>query len=122
MVADLVRSFPRVLRRDGWIDLLVAAFFSFLVLIACGAVLVAAAKLQYGFLGETASALDVLTSIVMVGVAVLRVPLEIGDLSVSALPLGALAVVGYALMWSSARVVPYLLMAATIIAPTIPPT
>lgn len=105
LVADLARTLPRALRRDGWIDLFVAAFFAFLVLVACGAVLVAAAKLQYQFLGDTASALDVLTSIVMVGIAVLRVPLEIGDLSVSAMPLGALAVVGYSLVWATARVV-----------------
>jgi hypothetical protein len=105
LAAELARSVPRALRRDGWVDLSAAAAFSWLVLVGCGAVLVLAAKLQYGFLGEGAAAWNLLSAIVMAGLGVLRVPVDIGELSLSALPLGMLAVVGYALMWSSSRVV-----------------
>lgn len=105
LAAELARSVPRALRRDGWVDLSAAAAFAWLVLIGCGAILVLAAKLQYGFLGEGAAAWNLLSAIVMAGLGVMRVPVDIGELSLSALPLGMLAIVGYALMWSSSRVV-----------------
>jgi hypothetical protein len=105
LAADVASTVPRVLRRDGWVDHATAALFSWLMLIACGAVLVLAAKLQYAFMGEGSAAWNLLSAIVMAGLGVLRVPVNIGNLSLSALPLGMLVIVGYTLMWSSARVV-----------------
>ncbi len=104
-LSELASSVPRALRRHGWIDLIAGAFLSLLVMVACGSLLVAAAKLQYSFLGEDASTPSIFAGIVMVGVGVLGVPIEIGDLSVSALPLGALGLVGWALVWSAPRTV-----------------
>ncbi|MFP5297608.1 MAG: DUF6350 family protein [Actinomycetota bacterium] len=105
MVGDLVRSLASVLRREGLGDLLTAGIFGFLVLVASGAVLAAAARLQYPFLGEGASPWSVLCGVVIVGIGILGAPISIGEISVSALPLGALALVGVSLAWATRRLV-----------------
>lgn len=105
LVADLVRSLLSVFRREGLGDLLVAALFGFLVAVALGAVLVAAARMQYPFLGQGASSFSILSAVVMAGLGILGVPISIGDLSVSAVPIGALALVGASLVWATRRVV-----------------
>lgn len=105
VAGELLRSLGSIFRREGAGDLLVAAVFGFLVMVAVGAALVAAARLQYPFLGEDASSFSVLSAIVMVGLATLGAPIEIGDISVSALPIGGMLVVGLSLVWASRRLV-----------------
>lgn len=105
IVRDLLVASRRAARTQGLAEIALAATMGFLALVACGAVLVVAAKLQYPFLGEGAGPFRILSAIVMTGLGVLRVPIHIGDLSLSALPLGALLAVGWMLTWATARIV-----------------
>jgi hypothetical protein len=105
MARDLSHSVRRAAIAGGWKDLAVAAAFAFLVACACGAFLVLAAKLHLPSLGEGASPVAVFTGIVMAGLGVLGAQLHIGEVTVSALPLGALAVVVWSLVWAVGRYV-----------------
>lgn len=106
-VEDVARDLSISLRRaavaGGWKDLSAAAAFAFLVSCACGAVLVLAAKLHLPSLGEGASAVSILSGIVMAGLGVLGAQIHIGDMTLSALPLGALALVVWAIVWGVGR-------------------
>jgi hypothetical protein len=86
----------------AWRDTVGAAGIGFLWLLAGGAVLLIAAKLDYPGLGAHSDPVTVLTGIVVVGLATLRIPIGIARLSVAVLPLGALAVFGWGLS-SAAR-------------------
>lgn len=86
-------------------ELVAAAGFAFLTLVSCGAVLALAGKLQYPQLGASSDSLSALTAIVIAGLAVLGASIHIGDLTLSATPLGALAIVGAAGAVATARMV-----------------
>lgn len=108
-IRDLVRDFTGSVGRSfsggGWWDLTGAAAFGFLAFVAVGALLAIAAKLQYADLGAGADPLAILSAIVMAGLGVLRVPIAIGGVTVSALPLGGLLLAGFALAWATGRAV-----------------
>ena len=97
---------PRVLElRDrlegsGWLDIGAAAGLGFLVLLAVGGVLVLAAKLNYPQLGGGADLLSAFNALAMAGLGTLGIPLVIDGVVASALPLGALAVVGAGVVWA----------------------
>ena len=91
------------LKRGGWTAATTVAVFGFLTAVALGSVLVLGAKLQYPSVGSGASALSGLEVIVMSGLAVLGAPISVGNLSLSALPLGALAIVAWAIVWATRR-------------------
>ncbi len=76
-----------------------AAVFSFLSLLACGAILVLGAKLQLPDLGAGASPWSVLRVIVVVSLGILGVPVELGELEVGLLPLGAVLFAGVMSVW-----------------------
>lgn len=82
-----------------------AAALAFLGLLAIGAVILLAVKVQFPSLGAGGDPIDVLTSIVILSMAVLRVPVHLGDLTFTVLPLGALAAFGLVVMWSCRSVV-----------------
>jgi hypothetical protein len=84
----------------GWFEAASAAFVGLLALLCVGAVFVAAAKLQFPDLGSSSSPLSVFTSIVVLALGSLRVPVHLGDLTVTALPLGALMVSAGAVSWA----------------------
>jgi hypothetical protein len=105
LVRDFLASLRRAARREGLVDIVGAGGFSFLVLVACGAVLVLAAKLQYASLGNDSGSFELLSAVVIVALGSLRVPIAIGELTVSALPLGVLLLTGWAMTWAAARVV-----------------
>jgi hypothetical protein len=88
---------------QGWTRACTVAVFGFLTAVALGAMLVVGAKLQYPSIGSEAGAFAGLEVIVMAGLAVLGAPVAIGDVSLSALPLGALAIVGWAIVWGTRR-------------------
>lgn len=88
----------------GRTEFLGAAGFPFLTLVSAGLVLSVAGKLQYPQLGAWADPISSLTAIVIVGLAVLGAVVHIGELSVSATPLGALSLVLLAGAWGTARV------------------
>lgn len=82
-----------------------AAALAFLGLLAIGAVFLLAVKAQFPSLGAGGDPVDVLTSIVILSLAALRVPVHLGDLSFTVLPLGALAAFAGVVMWSCRSVV-----------------
>ena len=89
----------------GWVDAAAGAGVAFLGLLCVGSVLLVGAKLEYPRLGTESSPFGVLTAIVMLGLAVLGSDVEIDNLEISVIPLGALAVAGAALAWSASSVV-----------------
>ena len=85
-------------RPHGLIPYAEAAALSFLGLLALGAALLVVVKLQYTRLGSGADPVEMLTSVIILSLAVLRIPVHIGELTITVLPLGALA--GFALIVS----------------------
>lgn len=85
----------------SWLDPLGAACLAFLVLLALGALLLVAAKLQYPGFGAGADPIEILSSITILSLAILRVPVHFEDLVVSVLPLGALLAAGAGIAWAT---------------------
>lgn len=83
-----------------------AAALSFLGVLAIGAVLLVAVKLQYPNLGAGADTVDVFSSVVILALATLRVPVHVGDLTFTVLPLGALVGVFFVVRWACRAVMP----------------
>lgn len=105
LVRDFARSVGRSFEEGGWADVIGAASFGFLAFVVAGSLLAAAAKLQYPDLGAEADPIAILSAMVIAGVGVMRTPVSVGGVTVSALPLGALLLAGGALAWATARVV-----------------
>ena len=102
--AAAVRDLAESVRRSfvaRWLDATAAACLGFLVLLCVGAVLLVAAKLQYPGFGAGANPIEVLTAVVILGLAVLRAPIHFGNLLVTALPFGALAAAGAGIAWAT---------------------
>jgi len=109
-----VREFAVALRRSfasgGWGQFAGAAAIGWLTLVGLGALIVAAAAIGSGGFGSGIDALDTLSLVVLFGLSVMGVSLEFSNLgpvgpSFAMIWLGALAIVGYALSWATARVV-----------------
>lgn len=77
-----------------------AAALAFLGLLALGAILLVAVKLQYPNLGAGADTVDVLSSVVILGLATLRVPIHLGELTFTVLPLGTLLALFFIVRWA----------------------
>jgi hypothetical protein len=103
-VGELFAALRRSLAADGWLDACKAACVAFLAALCAGAVLVVAAKLGHPRLGAGASPISVLTAVVILTLGSLGSPITIGAVEVRALPLGALAAVGWAIAWATAKV------------------
>lgn len=105
------------LEASGWLDIAAVAGLGFLVLLATGAVLVTAAKLNFPGLGAGGDLLGAFTAVVLAALAVLGIPIVVDGVAVSALPLGALAAAGWGFWWAASsttrRSVPANLVAAT---------
>jgi hypothetical protein len=84
----------------AWRDSAVAACLAFVGLVAVGAVLVAAAKLQFTSLGTGSNPLRVLSATVMAGLASIGATVRIGELSLAVVPLGALVAAGFLMSWA----------------------
>lgn len=102
-IDEFTTSLRAYLRQGAWGPLTVAAAFGFLGLLAAAAILILGAKMQYPDMGAGSDPLHALSALVIVALGILRVPIHIGDLTVSALPLGALGGVGYLTVWATAR-------------------
>lgn len=83
-----------------FIPLLQAAALAFLALLAVGGVFLVVLKLQFPDLGAGADPVDVLSSVVIIALAILRVPVHLGDLTATVLPWGALVGVALAIRWA----------------------
>lgn len=90
----------RSLVAGGWMDAASAAFVGVLALLCVGAVFLIAAKLQYSDVGAGSNPLSILSAIVVLALGSLRVPLHVGDLTITALPLGALVASALAVSWA----------------------
>ena len=82
---------------------LAIASFGFLCALAVGAVLLVGAKLQAPDLGAGASPLSILKSIVVVSLGGLGGSVEIGEVTVFAIPLGGLLFTALGLAWVAQR-------------------
>ena len=91
---------PRSIASNAGTALGVASF-GFLCALAVGAVLLIGAKLQAPDLGAGASPLSIFKSIVIVSLGGLGGSVEIGRLSVFAIPLGGLLFTGLGLAWAA---------------------
>ena len=101
--APLVSEYATALKGRflaSWLDPIAAACLGFLVLLAVGAVLLIAAKLQYPGFGAGANPVEILSAITILGLAILRAPVHVEDLVVSVLPLGALLAAGLGIAWA----------------------
>lgn len=82
------------------IPYLEAAALAFLGLLALGALLLVVVKLQYPRLGAGADPVEILTSVIILSLAALRVPVHIGDLTFTLLPLGLLVAIAWVVRWA----------------------
>lgn len=82
-----------------WVDAASAAGLGFMSLLIVGGVLVLAAKLNFPSIGAAGDFLDAFTAIVVAGLTSIGIPMVLDGLSVAALPLGALALIGAGVMW-----------------------
>jgi hypothetical protein len=100
----LLRDYVAAVRKrvaSSWLDPLGAACLAFLVLLALGALLLVAAKLQFSGFGAGANPVEILSAITILSLAILRVPVHVDDLVVSVLPLGALLAAGIGIAWAT---------------------
>jgi hypothetical protein len=100
-VRDLLEAAARSLRTGGWGEATLAALIAFACLLLVALVLVLGAKMEFPDLGAGANPLTVLAWVVMIGLTVLGAPLNLGDVTVSAFPLGALLAAGLFVMWAA---------------------
>lgn len=84
----------------SFVPFLQAAALTFLALVGMGGVFVVAVKLQFRDLGSGADPVEMLTSLVILGLAALRVPVHVGDITLTVLPLGALVVTALIVRWA----------------------
>ncbi len=93
-------SIRRTLYSGGWTDAAAAAAVAVLGLLCIAAFLLLAPKLQDPGFARGASPVAIFNGVVIVALGILRVPIHIGGITVSALPLGALAVAALTIVWS----------------------
>ena len=91
----------RRLAGRGWVDASAAAALAFLVLLSTGAILLLAAKLQSPTFGAGADPLEVFTAVVILVVGSIRVPVHLGDLVFTLLPLGASTAIAAGVVWAT---------------------
>lgn len=77
-----------------------AAALAFLGLLTLGAILLVTVKLQYPNLGVGADLVDVLSGVVILALATLRVPIHLGELTFTVLPLGTLLALFFIVRWA----------------------
>lgn len=77
-----------------WRSAAALAALAWLVLLCVAAVLLLAPKLQTPSFGAEADLVQIFTAVVLVGLGILGVPIEIGSLTISVIPLGSLLVFG----------------------------
>lgn len=93
---------PVVAARDPQrlVPFLQAAALSFLTLLVLGAVFLLAFKVQFPAVGAGADPVQMLTGLVILALASLRVPVHIGEVTITVLPLGALFVAALIVGWA----------------------
>lgn len=90
---------------ERFVPFVQAGALIFLGLLAFAALSLVVLKLQFPELGSGADPIEMLTGLVILALAVLRVPVHIGELTITILPLGAMAIVAWIVRWSCRTVV-----------------
>ncbi|MDQ4064972.1 MAG: hypothetical protein M3161_02885, partial [Actinomycetota bacterium] len=85
--------------------LIQAAALSFVIVLVIGGVLVLAAKLNFPEIGGGGDFLGAINAIVIAGLGALGVPILLDGVAVAALPLGALAAIGWGMTWATRSIV-----------------
>ena len=88
-------------RAGGWLELIQAAALSFIVVLVAGGLLVLAAKLNFPEIGGGGDVLGAINAVVIAGLGALGVPLLLKGVAVAALPLGAVAIIGWGMTWAT---------------------
>jgi hypothetical protein len=91
----------RLADKDAWLTALQAASLGFVFLLTIGSAFVVAVKLQYPSFGAGADPVEIFTTVTIGSLAVLRAPVHIGKLTLTALPLGALIVALIGIAWAT---------------------
>ena len=99
--SEVVVRGRRALLAGGWVDAAQAAGVAFLGVLVIGAALLLALKLHFPELGAGFNPISVLAAIVMAGLGTLGVPLHIGGIEISTVPLGALLASGAVIAWAT---------------------
>ena len=86
---------------DGkaWLTAASTAGLAWLATLCVGAVCLLAPKLQFPGFARGSDPVEMFTGVVVMSLALFGVPVHIGGLTISALPLGALVVVGMTIAW-----------------------
>lgn len=96
-----IRPGGRRLSVTGWKQAAASAGLAFLALLCVGVFLLLALRLQFEQLGEGFNPVAIVAAGGVLALASLGAPLHVGEVEVSVIPLGALCVLGVALVWSS---------------------
>lgn len=91
---------------SGLVPYVQTAALIFLALLAVGALYLLALKLQFPSLGAGADPVEILTGLVILGLAGLRAAVHIGGITISVLPLGALVLIAVIVRWACATTIP----------------
>jgi hypothetical protein len=105
MAGDMAHALRSSFVSGGWPQATSAAVLGFASVLAMGALLVATWKLAFPDFASGSSPLTVLTYIVIAGLMCLGVPVEQAGSGSSLLPLGALAVIAWVIVWAGRRYV-----------------
>ena len=85
----------------GWRQASASACLAFLALLCVGVFLLLALRLQFEQLGAGFNPVAIVSAGAVLALASLGAPLHLGEVEVAVIPLGALGVLGVALIWSS---------------------
>lgn len=84
--------------RAGWIEAVEGAALAFLFMLCVAAVLVLALRLQG--IGSEGNIIEILSVIVLFALGILGIPVRLGGMAISLVPLGALLIVGAGIVWA----------------------
>jgi hypothetical protein len=105
LIGEMAVAVRRSLVAGGWGLAATAAALGFLAALAVGAAFVAVLKVYDPGFGAARDPLWVLIRIVIAGLAALGIPIEQAGVQGSVLPLGALAVIAWAIIWAGRNIV-----------------
>lgn len=90
-----------ILSSHEWREAATAAGLAWLAVLCVGAVATLAPKLQFPAFGRGADPIEILTVVVVMSLGLFGVPVHIGGVTISALPLGATLTAGIAIGWAT---------------------
>ena len=98
--ADDTQRLEAPVRSHAWREAAAGAGVAWLGVLLIGAVCALAPKLQFPPFARGADPVEIFTAIVVISLGLFGVPVHIGGLTISALPMGALLAIGVAIAWA----------------------